>query len=104
MASIFRHGVRKHSWTEGRNRKAGKLECPNTSSDAKPVKGTNGGARNKQHGAHVNAESLPGGQEYLSLTDPSVIDIHRTNDSVPHGRTPLHIVCTREATEDTLSL
>ncbi|CAF1427376.1 unnamed protein product [Rotaria sordida] len=57
-----------------------------------------------EHGAHVNAESLPSGQEYLSLTDPSVIDIHRINDSVPHGRTPLHIVCTLEATEDTLSL
>ncbi|CAF1009149.1 unnamed protein product [Rotaria sordida] len=57
-----------------------------------------------EHGAHVNAESLPGGQEYLSLADPSVIDIHRINDSVPHGRTPLHIACTREITEDTLSL
>ncbi|CAF1382989.1 unnamed protein product, partial [Rotaria sordida] len=57
-----------------------------------------------EHGAHVNAESLPSGQEYLSVTDPSVIDIHRINDSVPHGRTPSHIVCAHEATEDTLSL
>ncbi|CAF1503251.1 unnamed protein product, partial [Rotaria sordida] len=57
-----------------------------------------------EYGAHVNAESLPGGQEYLSLADPSVIDTHRINDSVPHGRTPLHRVCTRKATEDTLSL
>ncbi|CAF4003461.1 unnamed protein product [Rotaria sordida] len=57
-----------------------------------------------KHGAHVNAESLPGGQEYLSLADPSVIGTYRINDSVPHGRTPLHIICTREATEDILSL
>ncbi|CAF1351409.1 unnamed protein product [Rotaria sordida] len=57
-----------------------------------------------EHEAHINAESLPSDQEYLSLADPSVIDIHRINGSVPHGRTPLHIVCTREATEDTLSL
>lgn len=30
-----------------------------------------------EHGAHVNAESLPGGQEYLSLADPSVVDLNK---------------------------
>ncbi|CAF1488908.1 unnamed protein product, partial [Rotaria sordida] len=57
-----------------------------------------------EHEAHINAESLPSDQEYLSLADPSVTNIHRINGSVPHDRTPLHIICTREATEDTLSL
>ncbi|CAF3380512.1 unnamed protein product [Rotaria sp. Silwood1] len=57
-----------------------------------------------EHGAQVNAESLPGGQEYLSLADPLIVDIYRINEAVPHGRTPLHIACTREATEDTISL
>ncbi|CAF2798149.1 unnamed protein product [Rotaria sp. Silwood2] len=57
-----------------------------------------------EHGAQVNAESLSGGQEYLSLADPLVMDINRINEAVLQGRTPLHIACTREATEDTFSL
>ena len=30
-----------------------------------------------EHGAHVNAESSPGGQEYLSLADPLAIDTNK---------------------------
>ncbi|CAF3319754.1 unnamed protein product [Rotaria socialis] len=57
-----------------------------------------------QHGAHVNAESSPGGQEYLSLAEPLAVDANKLNRATLHGRTPLHIACTREATDDTLSL
>ncbi|CAM4741637.1 unnamed protein product [Rotaria magnacalcarata] len=57
-----------------------------------------------EHGAHVNAESSPGGQEYLSLAEPLAVDANKLDRTTLHGRTPLHITCTREVTEDTLSL
>ncbi|CAF1055365.1 unnamed protein product [Adineta steineri] len=56
-----------------------------------------------EHGAEVNVESSPVDKEYLSLADLSVRDTFKTA-SQQHGRTPLHIACTREATEDTLSI
>lgn len=34
-----------------------------------------------KHGAQVNAESLPGGQEYLSLVDPSVLETNKIVNS-----------------------
>lgn len=34
------------------------------------------------YGAQVNTESLPGGKEYLSLTDPMAFEIHRA--VMPH--------------------
>ncbi|CAF1303005.1 unnamed protein product [Adineta steineri] len=57
-----------------------------------------------EHGADVNAESFPNNQEYLTLVDPLVIEINKTNENQQNGRTPLHIACTREASVDTLNL
>lgn len=54
-----------------------------------------------KHGADVNAESSPGGKEYYSLTDPAAVEVHKTETP---GRTPLHIVCARDPTEETLVL
>ena len=34
-----------------------------------------------KHGAQVNAESLPGGKEYLSLADPSVVETSKVVSS-----------------------
>ncbi|CAF4138549.1 unnamed protein product [Rotaria socialis] len=57
-----------------------------------------------EHGADVNAESLSGNNEYISLVDPLIINTNRKIDTQQHGRTPLHIACTREATPGTLNL
>ena len=74
------------------------------------------------YGAHVNAESLPGNGEYLSLVDPPVLGTLKMvirfrrpailllcfsllkNDKDQRGRTALHIACTREANAETLAL
>jgi hypothetical protein len=34
-----------------------------------------------EHGAQVNAESLPGGKEYLSLADPLAVDTNKIVNS-----------------------
>ncbi|CAF0917373.1 unnamed protein product [Rotaria sordida] len=58
-----------------------------------------------EYGADVNAESLSGNKEYFSLIDPLIINSNKKIDiQQQHGRTPLHIACTREATSDTLDI
>ncbi|CAF2382899.1 unnamed protein product [Rotaria sp. Silwood2] len=57
-----------------------------------------------EHGAYVNAESLSGNKEYFSLVDPLIMNSNKRIDTQQHGRTPLHIACTREATSNTLKL
>ena len=52
-----------------------------------------------ERGAEVNARSAPNGKEYLSLADATV-----TEEVEGHGRTPLHIVCARDTSEETLAL
>ncbi|UJR10778.1 hypothetical protein I4U23_014965 [Adineta vaga] len=57
-----------------------------------------------EHGAQTNVETSPVDKEYLSLADPLVCNINKKNNIQSHGRTPLHIACTREVADDTLSI
>ncbi|CAF1274041.1 unnamed protein product [Adineta ricciae] len=57
-----------------------------------------------EHGAQTNVETSPVNQEYLSLADPLVCNINNRTETQDHGRTPLHIACAREATDETSSL
>ncbi|UJR35015.1 hypothetical protein I4U23_027791 [Adineta vaga] len=57
-----------------------------------------------EYGADVNAESLANKKEYYSLIDPLILELIQTMEVPQNGRTPLHIACTRERSEETLNL
>ena len=56
-----------------------------------------------ENGAQVNAESLVGNREYFTFLDPGLKSVLQ-NVKDEHGRTPLHIVCTRDESAETLAL
>lgn len=56
-----------------------------------------------EHGANVNAQTSPGNREYFSLIDPLILETNQYENE-QHGRTPLHITCSRDQSRETLDL